>query len=180
MFIIHVINQPRIDLTNHIRYSWISLLYAVLQCGASDWSWISLKSYKHNTQSITSVLLALSKKTSTSSMFWISSSFMLWTSWNEKTFIIWCFSIAINFKHVTTSVTIISIKNSYLWLDFCRPNHHCAIYHSLLLSHLALKFLKHNISNFWTNLFQVFTSFLIGIFLEFGFLFCSALLEGWL
>ena len=159
MFIIHVINQPRIDLTLKSHSLQWNVSYAVLQCGASDWSWISLKSYKHNTQNITSVLLALSKKTSTSSMFWISSSFMLWTSWNEKTFIIWCFSIAINFKHVTTSVTIISIKNSYLWLDFCRPNHHCAIYHSLLLSHLALKFLKHNISNFWTNLFQSFHLF---------------------
>ena len=138
--------------------------------------WSCLKSYIYNTQSITSVLLALSKKTSTSSMFWISSSFMLWTSWNEKTFIIWCFSIAINFKHVTTSVTIISIKNSYLWLDFCRPNHHCAIYHSLLLSHLALKFLKHKYFKLLNKFIPSFHLFSNRNFprVWFSVLFCSA------
>ena len=141
--------------------------------------WSCLKSYIYNTQSITSVLLALSKKTSTSSMFWISS-FMLWTSWNEKTFIIWCFNIAINLKPVTTSVTIIFIKNSDLCLDFCRPHHHCAIYHSLLLSHLALKFLKHKYFKLLKQIYSKFSPLsVIGIFLKFGLLFWSVLLEGW-
>ena len=140
--------------------------------------WICLKSYTYNSQSVTSVLLALSKKTSTSSMFWISS-FMFWTSWNEKTFIIWCFNIAINLKPVTTSVTIIFIKNSYLCLDFCRPHHHRAIYHNLLLSHLALNFLKHKYFKLLKQIYSKFSPLsVIGIFLKFGLLFCSVLLKG--
>ena len=74
----------------------------------------------------------------------------------RETFIICCFNTAINLKPVTTSVTIIFIKNSYLCLDFCRPHHHCAIYHSLLLSHLALKFLKHK---YFKLLKQIYSKF---------------------
>ena len=54
----------------------------------------------------------------------------------RETFIICCFNTAINLKLVITSGTIIFIKKSYLCLDFCRPHHHRAIYHNLLLGHL--------------------------------------------
>ena len=74
----------------------------------------------------------------------------------RETFIICCFNTAINLKLVITSVTIIFIKNSYLCLDFCRPHHHRAIYHSLLLSHLALKFLKHK---YFKLLKQIYSKF---------------------